>query len=227
MKHLVRAFTIVEILVAVGIFIVLFGILQPVFLHMKQEGREASDLSKLHQIGLAASIYESETAIHPTSCTQLVSAGKLDQQMCAGSGDPYPRGFTNEMLEEMLVFGIPKSRGPYPFRVTFTGKDDLNVGDSKQQQELLESAFRGSQGWLIDRYHAELDSPNTFWFAGPIHGNYRRLLDDGAVVSRPWPYVSVNHPGYHALTCFSPWMLYGDFDGDFLKRNCTYVGAPK
>lgn len=61
----VHGFTLVEIIVAVGIIMVLYGILLPVLAAARQRARETECASNLHQMGLALRMYHDDYGEYP------------------------------------------------------------------------------------------------------------------------------------------------------------------
>lgn len=61
-SHCRRAFTLVEILVVVGIMVLLAGILFPVLARVREEGNKTTCVSNLRQLGLALQQYASDNA---------------------------------------------------------------------------------------------------------------------------------------------------------------------
>ena len=60
MKHLKKAFTLIELLVVIAIIAILAAILFPVFAQAKGAAKQATNVSNLKQIGLAALLYAAD-----------------------------------------------------------------------------------------------------------------------------------------------------------------------
>ena len=72
-----RAFTLIEILVVVGILAVLAALLFPVFFHARKAARLSACLSNLRQLGLAVQMYENDSDGHlPAEDPQMVLFGR-------------------------------------------------------------------------------------------------------------------------------------------------------
>ncbi|MEA3401621.1 MAG: prepilin-type N-terminal cleavage/methylation domain-containing protein [Armatimonadota bacterium] len=67
-----RGFTLVELLVVIGILAILAGLLFPVFARVREKGRAASCLSNLRQVGMATAMYtEDAGGVYPPRFTVL------------------------------------------------------------------------------------------------------------------------------------------------------------
>jgi|LSQX01.1.fsa_nt_gb prepilin-type N-terminal cleavage/methylation domain-containing protein len=60
-----RGFTLVEMLVVIGIIVVLVGILFPVFAGVREQARQTQCLSNLHQLGIALKAYRTDYGWYP------------------------------------------------------------------------------------------------------------------------------------------------------------------
>jgi len=69
-----RAFTLVELLVVIGIIVILIGILLPVLVRARQQAQQTACAANLHQLGLAMTMYTQENRSFPGA--HFVSSGR-------------------------------------------------------------------------------------------------------------------------------------------------------
>lgn len=68
------AFTVIELTVAIGIILILSGVLLPALCNAKQQARSMACKSNLHQIGLALTLYVSDFQKYPTAAAWMAAA---------------------------------------------------------------------------------------------------------------------------------------------------------
>ena len=66
-----RAFTLVELLVVIGIIVILIGILLPVLVRAKQQAQQTACAANLHQLGVAMTMYTGQYKSFPVAGIQL------------------------------------------------------------------------------------------------------------------------------------------------------------
>lgn len=82
-----RAFTLVEILVVIGIIALLMAILFPVLQGVQERGRQATCVSNLSQIYLAVRLYKDDEREYPSSLVALLPNTELIRRTSVAPGD--------------------------------------------------------------------------------------------------------------------------------------------
>jgi len=79
-QQLVRAFTLLELLVVIGVMAILIGVLMPILASARRSARMAACASNLHQIGISLEIYQSENKqTYPYAAFQRVGGGSSSE----------------------------------------------------------------------------------------------------------------------------------------------------
>jgi len=105
-----RGFTLVELLVTVGIISVLAGILLSIVTAARSAGREAVCASNLRQIGLAYEMYVDDLEARPPSLAAMCAAGYIrDGRILHCPADPTP-GWATVSYEDYWRDPIPQDR---------------------------------------------------------------------------------------------------------------------
>jgi len=197
-----RAFTLLEALITIGIIAVLAAILLPVLVSSKRAAFRTDDISKMHQMGLAAAMYEDRYGDYPLSDTQLVSSGLLPRDMCASTQDLTPDGLANGVVRFSGRHGAPTSPAA-DYKNTFIGIGEFGMGQPILRDYVLTGP---AAGWLIDA----TDSQQTeFPIPSQWKGTYRRLCIDGSVVVRHHQDFQCYNNG-KTEPCRMPVLLYVD-----------------
>jgi prepilin-type N-terminal cleavage/methylation domain-containing protein len=170
-----RGFSLVETLVVIGILAVLAALIFAVLVPSRRKAREADVLSRLRQLGAAASLYEQNFGVHPLGSGVLVATGYAPESICESPLDAAPRGLANEVAHDN---GRLVSRGVTPFRRSFPDLTDFGTQHSQEFKKFIVEESSG--GWLIDTDSME---KNELWMPAIWKGRFRRLQFDGAVVS--------------------------------------------
>src|SRR5439155_177118 len=96
-----RAFTIIELVVVVGVIFVLMGLLVPIRAKSRNETHAVIDLSNVHQILQAVHVYASQNSdFMPHSTWGTVSSGPTG--WLYASGMPSARVFNPSQLENAI-----------------------------------------------------------------------------------------------------------------------------
>ncbi len=156
----VAAFTIIELLVVIGIIAVLTALLFPVLATVRRRGAEKVCFSNLRQLGMAVRMYmQDHDGGRPDRLHTMLGSYLSDRRLLVCPADGVPGGYASKVFDVRL--------GP-PIEVipVFTSYNWFIWTDDRWA--ILES--RGPRaGMILDRVHGEPRSP------------YQR--DD-----RPWPH---------------------------------------
>jgi len=175
----IRAFTLIEILVCVAIVLVLAAIGGTVYIQAIGRGKLATEISQMHQIGLAANLYHEQYDAWPMSPTQLVDGGLTPKGLWLSPRDRYPRGLSNELLTDMGT-GTPTDYLSYRsvFPNTYFG-----LGDFHKTREFVNKVVeKTSPGLFVSLLDSKLIADSGL--RGNYEGIYRRVLLDTSVVIR-------------------------------------------
>lgn len=224
MKSKQRAFTLVEILVVVGIIVLIIGILLPVVLNAKKSAYHTQAISDLHQLGLAQSIYENDNGgLMAYGAPTLIAAGLAPSEIASVPIDKYRDGETNAWLQ-LEMKELPKGSQdvilPYitSYRLTFFGWRERTA--PSPPKDSYDKCFVGqpNPGWLIDPTY-DGTAPSSLLSDAPIMmGEYNRLLNDGSVVHRHTRYSGNCKLGSDLSCKFSWTSLFADGDEAWLNR---------
>jgi prepilin-type N-terminal cleavage/methylation domain-containing protein len=90
LKLKIRAFTLVELMVVIGITGILAGLLFPALCKAKAQSRSAACISNLRQIGFALSMYVGDFHQYPTDMKWMATAlpWYTNQSLTPYTGDP-------------------------------------------------------------------------------------------------------------------------------------------
>jgi len=177
-----KGFTLIEALVTIGIIALLAGILLPVLVSSKRAALRTDNISKMHQLGLAAAMYQDRyEGAFPLSDTQLVDAGLVPRELCDSNRDMTATGIANDLAKWTAKrYGNVGEASSVPYKNSFVGPKEFNMGQEVFQNYVMTGP---ASGWLIDA----TESDRGYW-PTPTQwsGNYRRLCTDGSVVVRQY-----------------------------------------
>lgn len=218
MKQLKKAFTLIEILVVVGIIVLLFGLLLPVFLNAKKSAYHTEAISNMRQFGAAQSIYENDNDGQMAyGVPTLITAGLASTEIASVPLDQYPKGETNAWLE-MQMAQAPRGTGvaylPFitPYKLTFFGwlEREAPLPPKPGYDKCITN--QPGAGWLIDPTYPDT-SPDATPNEGPMFfSQYNRLENDGSVVHRQSRYFGNCVVGKDLNCAFAFTSLFADGD---------------
>ncbi len=182
------------------IIAVLAGIIFPIVASSKARGQDATAISNMHQIGIAASLYEEVHGGRPTLYALLENG--LNPSLVVSPRDSSKRGVERELYASF--WGEAKTKEFMPnVRITFVTPWTYNMLD----RHLNSIRQAGAAGWLVDQTPGQCRVPYyTHW-----DGMYRRLLFDTSVVVRHHRKIETGEgPGEPFISQFA------DFDDQYL-----------
>lgn len=183
-----RGYTLIEILVVLGILVVLFAVLLPVLISAKDRSKSARALSDLHQLGLAANLYHEQKERWPLGTPDLVNAGLAPSTLAVSVRDPSPRGQAND-----LVLGFAHDSNLYKGRETSYRRTYVGLYDYGHAYRDFERHIENqpAAGWLVDCVDFDLRHMGFATDRRPT--TYRRLTLESSVVPRRYDsFISVD-----------------------------------
>ena len=213
--------TLLETLLVLGLALALAAVLMPLLSSAILQGKRSDDLQRLRQLGVAATLYQSETGHKAWSCAELADVRRVETSMCSSLADPTPEGFANIFRKQASKWHPTLT--PKDYRLSFVGLRDV-AGSTVS----LGQGSTGGFGWLIDISGSNQDG---YARAEPRlllrRGSYRRLLEDGAVVQRTFKVVRRREAKNEWSWCFSPHWLYADYPDPYLQERCDQLWDPQ
>jgi type II secretory pathway pseudopilin PulG len=179
--------TLVETLAAVGAVIALAGVASPLLVSAKEHAAASAEMSELHQLAVAQSIYTADTLGIPTSTLPLVHGGYISSDLCVSPLDNSVRGIANEFDSDVAQHSAIYSSFVVPYRSSYIGLRELGF-----PYTWLDKYVKGKDGagWLVSltgTNHQDADHWNS-WFTG----TYRRVCLDGSVQVKKHEPVSIS-----------------------------------
>ncbi|MCX6345390.1 MAG: prepilin-type N-terminal cleavage/methylation domain-containing protein [Armatimonadetes bacterium] len=191
-----NGFTLVELLVVIAIIAVLAAILFPVFLTVKENGRQNTCLSNLKQLGAGMRLYADDcNGQYPISRVMNGGDGNPSGNWAGvyivfGKCDPR-LGQIFRYVRNVDVYRCPSDRGVNPTRVT--DPNDLpyplsysmnNISDYRTGGNMEVSASK--IGLLIHEGRDTIDDGDFYWYGwrdgGEGHNNPSKIHNGGTCV---------------------------------------------
>lgn len=209
--QVVRAFTLVEVLVVIAIALILIGITTPVLILGKNRSYDSLESSAMHQFGLAASLYEEMFERPAFGLQPLVGQGLVPKVLCVS-----PRDRTVDGLANTVVASLAQRSRLYeplrpPFRNSYLGLYELNYS-GMYFTRFVEG--RPGSGWLI-ALSGSKSVPPAYDALGPFKGGYLRLFFDGSVHFRPH-HEPIDLPDGHSRN-WIPLTMFLDADDQWVN----------
>ena len=187
-----RAISLVEVLTVTAIVIILVGILVPTLISAKSSAKRVTEISQLHQIGLAQALYSQETG-HFGNLDAFVQLGLVPKALCISPLDTTPDGIANSLTSEFAVHSDVYAALKLNYPSTYVGFREYHYPDEWYDKYVL---INPNPGWLVSWTQSKRVIKTAWHFTS---GKYRRLLFDTSVVLRDFTSVhtsdgSTQHP---------------------------------
>jgi len=181
-----RAATNIELIVAIGVVVGLAGFLPSLLASAKTREADKSELSELHQLAVAQSLYTADTQGIPMSTLTLVQAGYIKPDVCSSPVDRTPNGMANAITDDLGTHSELYRRLRTDYRNSYVGLREFDFPKSWFDQYVRK--FDGA-GWLACLTSSKKfnEDGNLIWASD----SYRRLMLDGSVQIRRHDPVSL------------------------------------
>lgn len=184
-------FSLVELMVVVGIMLALASLLFAGLASARRRGALSVDLSHMKQIGLAATLYLGDHGEPPLSTYLLTKSGYLDEPTLESSLDKEAVGFANAANKEYNKIRSSVRPVQTDYRDSFVDIELLGLVSVYRRNPEGFQSLPGS-GWIAAIHQANED----MWDASFLQrGTYHRLLWDSSVQSRRMVPVSYEAGG--------------------------------
>jgi type II secretory pathway pseudopilin PulG len=205
------ALTLVEILIVLAITLVLAALLLPVLASSRRQAQSTSDLEKMRQLGVAASLYHDETGGWALSAVDLIRTQNLPKEICSFATDPSKRGLGNDIAGTIAVESrLPADTFQSELRNSTLGLREFFITDKAIKDFIIEGK---AGGWLLEASTAKMKPYGAIY---PI-GRYRRLCFDTSVVVRPFQDSICTYVDGKAVPCRMADTYYVD-PGEEMKK---------
>lgn len=182
------ALTLMEIMIAIGITVLLVGIVLPVLFRARDRGLHVTEISNLHQLGIAASLYQENEGSYPLRVEPLVRLHYLPIAATQSPLDKTDLGMVNQLITELASSSGNYRGWAIPFRATFIGLGDYKPNRDYFKEYILPNPAGGAFVSLTET--ESYGRPGSF--TDGLKGNYRRLLLDSSVQVRQMSRVYVD-----------------------------------
>ncbi len=189
MRSKIKGFTLVEILIVLGILGLLSAITFSVVVSSKQAGRNTVDISNLRQIGQAGAIYLADYDDRMTySTVRVCSSGYIPRPLLVSPNDPTVLGYGNEMIHNLHGVEL-NSKNSY---ISF---NTVPRGAPVEQRDPVVQNTDGTVGWVVALLpKVDRRAENDTYFILPGE-HFLRLRLDGGVSFKTSVWIDSSHDG--------------------------------
>ncbi|MEN6355827.1 MAG: DUF1559 domain-containing protein [Armatimonadota bacterium] len=226
MKRL-TGFTIIELLVVIGIIAILAAILFPVFFAAKEKGKVTACLNNLHQLGKGMTMYADEWNHYPIARLETGGYGNPSGNWAGvdqvnGKCDP-KSGQIFQYVRNVDVYLCPSDKGVRATSISYGNGMNYplsysmnNIADYRTASNM--AASQSKVGLLVHEDRDSIDDGDFYWFG---------WTDGGEGANRPG---RMHNGGTCVLFCdqHAQWQKYetvitelrsGDWDPLHVRRN--------
>lgn len=199
-----RGISALEVVVVVLICAIITAVVLPVLARSKKQAYRANDLSNLHQLGIAAALYQQDAGEWPASVDNLVASELVPREIVASSLDGSALGLANLLAEGWKRFN-PSIEVGLPYKCSYIGWREYRVSVKERERWILPGV---ASGWLVDLTPTD---PGYDPVLSDRKGRFRRLTFEGSVINRPIQMLDCSDHGQSA-PCFMAVTMFVDPD---------------
>ncbi|MDX2066312.1 MAG: hypothetical protein SFX74_11260 [Fimbriimonadaceae bacterium] len=186
-----------ELIVVCIILVVMAGTLFTVTSSSKRSANDSASVSNLHQLGLAAGLYEADRHVWPGSVKLLHPTYVKDVRLFASANDPHPKG---------LITMRGMHLEPSPFKISYFGMDDIS---GPEIREMSSTYGTSAEGLFFDLSYLAESTHESFTEFAASHRRYSRLTVGLSVLRKTPPGVVITPDGG---ICTSPSLFLDDYE---------------
>jgi|GEM_PF-1396508 len=204
-----KGFTLVELLVVMGVIGVLAALLFPTVAASLRSGYRAQDISNMRQLGIAQAIYTQDYGEMALDASRLAKVGLVDPKILLSRFDPYPGGLATDIANQEVLQGLPENEIMPLYPLSYIDIGVLNWGQVRYAKDI---ANQPEPGWLIDPFF-EGNQPDVL-----ICFQLLRLENDGSVRFKHPP--TIGNCTTVPIECGFPLIAYfADGDAKWASHN--------